>query len=200
MRVGGILLAAGQSSRIAGGHHKLLAEFNGVSLVRKSAETMLRSGLSSVVVVTGHRSTEIERVISDLPLSVIVNEHFSAGMGTSLSCGFGHDSLRTCSGALIMLADMPAVTEEHIDRLVATFRALGGRQVVRGASERQAGHPVVVPAYLFESMKELKGDEGAKAIFKGSRAAIHLVDLGPAALHDVDTVDAITSAGGSVRT
>ncbi|MDQ1194592.1 nucleotidyltransferase family protein [Agrobacterium sp. SORGH_AS 787] len=200
MRVGGILLAAGQSSRIAGGHHKLLAEFDGAPLVRKSAETMLRSGLSSVVVVTGHRSSEIEQVIGDLPLSIVFNEDFLSGMGTSLSCGFRHESLGSCAGALIMLADMPAITEEHIDRLIAAFRALEGRQLVRGASGDQAGHPVVIPAHLFERMTQLKGDEGAKAILQNAGVEIRLVDLGPAALSDVDTVDAIRSAGGSLTT
>lgn len=200
MRVGGILLAAGQSSRVTDGHHKLLAEFNGVPLVRKSAETMLRSKLSSVVAVTGHRSTEIEGAINDLPLSVVFNEDFLSGMGTSLSCGFKHESLGGCAGALIMLADMPAITDEHIDRLIATFHTLDGRRVVRGASDGKAGHPVVVPAHLFQSMKELKGDQGAKAIFQDARVEVHLINLGRAALNDVDTVDAIRSAGGSLRT
>jgi molybdenum cofactor cytidylyltransferase len=31
--VGGLLLAAGRSSQVAGGYHKLLAEFGGIPLV-----------------------------------------------------------------------------------------------------------------------------------------------------------------------
>lgn len=200
MRLGGILLAAGRSSRITSGHHKLLAEFEGVPLVRRSAETMLRSGLSSVVVVTGHRSTEIERVIDDLPLSVAFNKDFKSGMGTSLSCGFKHESLASCEGALIMLADMPAITSKHIDQLIATFRASGGLNVARGAFEGRAGHPVVIPAYLFESLKNLTGEEGAKAVLQSAGVATHCVDIGHAALNDVDTADAISLAGGSLRT
>ncbi len=199
-RIAGVLLAAGQSSRITSGHHKLLAEFDGVPLVRRSAETMLRSGLSSVLVVTGHRSTEIERVIDDLPLSVVFNDRFSSGMGTSLGCGFRHESLSGCAGALIMLADMLRITEQHIDQLIATFRVLDGREVVRGASKGRAGHPVLVPAALFERLKQLEGDEGARVILQDAGVETRLVDLGHAALIDVDTAEAISSAGGMLRT
>jgi molybdenum cofactor cytidylyltransferase len=49
-----ILLAAGKASRMGvGGPHKLLAEFAGVPLVRRSAARAVSSGADSVTVVTG---------------------------------------------------------------------------------------------------------------------------------------------------
>lgn len=198
MKVGGILLAAGRSSRMAG-HHKLLAEFDGVSLVRKSAETMLQSKLSNVVVVVGHRSSEVERALRGLPLSISHNEHFSLGMGSSLAHGFAHESLSDCAGVLVMLADMPEVTSGHIDRLLDVFGSFGGEQVVRGADGRQPGHPVVFPPFLYQRMRELDGDEGARSVLRDTTITTQLVDLGRAALNDVDTPAAVASAGGVLR-
>lgn len=49
-----ILLAAGKASRMGvGGPHKLLAEFAGVPLVRRSAERAVSSGANPGTVVTG---------------------------------------------------------------------------------------------------------------------------------------------------
>ncbi|MFF0953072.1 NTP transferase domain-containing protein [Rhizobium leguminosarum] len=48
-----VILAAGKASRMGeGGKHKLLAEFEGVPLVRRSALTALAADAASVIVVT----------------------------------------------------------------------------------------------------------------------------------------------------
>ena len=112
--VGGLLLAAGRLSRVAGGHHKLLAEFGGVPLVRKSAETVIRSNVAPVVVVTGHRCGEIEAALSGLPVIIAYNKDYAAGIGKSLAIGFQQMSFTACDGVLVMLADMPEVTADHI--------------------------------------------------------------------------------------
>jgi molybdenum cofactor cytidylyltransferase len=49
-----ILVAVGKASRMGvSGPHKLLAEFAGVPLVRRSAERAVSSGANFVTVVTG---------------------------------------------------------------------------------------------------------------------------------------------------
>ena len=55
-----ILLAAGKASRMGeSAPHKLLAEFSGVPLVRRSAKQAISSGANSVTAVTGYRQEEI---------------------------------------------------------------------------------------------------------------------------------------------
>ncbi len=198
MEIGGVLLAAGRSSRTEG-HHKLLAEFDGVPLIRKSAQTMLHSRLSNIVAVVGYRSSDVEHALRGLTLSISHCGDFSLGMGASLAHGFAHESLRCCAGVLVMLADMPEVTSDHIDRLVDFFVRSGGEQVVRGSHASHPGHPVIVPPFLYQRMRELRGDEGARSVLRNADITTQLVDLGRAALSDVDTPCAVASAGGILR-
>ncbi|WP_425327153.1 hypothetical protein [Rhizobium sullae] len=49
-----------------GGQHKLLAEFDGMPLVRRGVSIAMASGASAVIVVTGHRRAEIEASLGEL--------------------------------------------------------------------------------------------------------------------------------------
>lgn len=196
--VGGLLLAAGRSSRMPEGCHKLLAEFDGIPLVRKSAEMMLRSNLECVTVVTGHRSSEIEIALNGLPLFTAYNKHFEEGMGSSLACGFRHASLADCDGVLVMLADMPEITTAHIAKLLADFRS-GQDALVRGADGGKPGHPVIVPSAIFSQMQKLGGDHGGKEALQRREVPIRMIDIGKAALKDIDTVQDLLAAGGELR-
>ncbi|MGA1834661.1 MULTISPECIES: nucleotidyltransferase family protein [Rhizobium] len=195
--IGGLLLAAGRSSRMPEGCHKLLAEFNGVPLVRRSAETMLRSDLRSVTVVTGHRSPEIQMALNGLPVFTTYNKNFAEGMGTSLACGFRHASLASCDGVLVMLADMPEITEAHIAELLSAFRS-GQDALVRGADGEKPGHPVIVPSAIFSQMKKLDGDHGGKEALQRREVPVTMINIGKAALKDIDTVQDLLAAGGEL--
>lgn len=193
--VGGLLLAAGRSSRMPEGCHKLLAEFDRIPLVRKSAETMLRSDLGAVVVVTGHRWSEVEMALHGLPLFTTYNPNFLQGMGTSLACGFRHEFLADFGGILVMLADMPKITTAHINKLLAAFQS-SQDEIVRGSDGQTPGHPVIVPSALFSHVRKLDGDHGAKEMLQQQKASVRMIDLGNAAVKDVDTVEDLISAGG----
>jgi len=193
--VAGLMLAAGQSSRVVGGYHKLLAEFDGVPLVRKSALTLLEAGLAPVAVVTGHRSPEIVRALHNLRVTPLFNNSFRSGMGTSIACGFSNGVLEESDAVVVMLADMPMITVEHIRRLLAVFSDRECNSVVRGAHGDQPGHPVVVPKALFSSLARLSHEEGARRVIQG-HANVELVDIGIAATSDVDTREDISRAGG----
>jgi molybdenum cofactor cytidylyltransferase len=196
--VGGLLLAAGQSSRMAAGHHKLLAEFDGVPLVRRSAETMLRSKLDCVTIVTGHRSFEIEAALWGLPLFSAFNKEFVQGMGTSLACGFRNISHANLDGVLVMLADMPDITAAHINELLMAFQ-FSEAMVVRGSDRGKPGHPVIMPSELFSNMCKLDGDQGARDVLQRRLVPIRLVDIGFVPLKDVDTTDEVLAAGGRIE-
>jgi molybdenum cofactor cytidylyltransferase len=197
LRVAALLLAAGQARRMGkDGPHKLLAEFDGKPLVRRTAETLLGSETSPVVAVLGHRRQEIEAALSGLSIGFCFNADFASGMASSLVAGMSEPEVKEADGVLVMLADMPAVTSEHVNLLVRTFREAGGGVVVRSVSDGKRGNPIILPRAAYDAVLRLEGDVGARAIVEGSGLGVVDVDIGPAAHLDVDTPEAVTAAGG----
>lgn len=197
LQVGAVLLAAGQARRMGeGGPHKLLAEFQGVPLVRRSAQVLLASKAQPVVAVTGHRREDIELALRGLDVTETFNPEYAEGLGTSLAIGVSTPSLARCDGVVVMLADMPGVTTEHVNTLIAAFQEADGNAIVRASHNGKRGNPIVLPRSTFEAVREIRGDVGARAIIETSGLTIIDIDIGGAAHLDVDTPAAVTAAGG----
>jgi molybdenum cofactor cytidylyltransferase len=200
LAVGLVLLAAGKASRMGtDGPHKLLAEFSGIPLVRRSAETACASKADAVVVVTGHRAGEITDRLTGLPVHLTENADFASGMASSLIAGFSAPQLQDADGILVMLADMPGITVADLDALLAAFQSSGGKAVVRAVANGKRGNPVILPRGAFDAVLRLQGDVGARHIIETSGLAVIDVDIGPAAHLDVDTPDAVLAAGGILK-
>jgi molybdenum cofactor cytidylyltransferase len=192
-----VLLAAGTASRMGeGGKHKLLAEFDNVPLVRRSAIAALGSGASLVAVVVGHRHDEISAALSGIPVETVYNPHYRSGMATSSIAGFSASEVMSADGVLIMLADMPGLTADHLATLIQVFENSGGKAIVRATFHGKRGNPTILPQSLRVSVMELKGDIGARQIIESSGVPIIDVEIGAAASLDVDTVEDIIIAGG----
>ncbi|MFK3664147.1 NTP transferase domain-containing protein [Ochrobactrum teleogrylli] len=197
LSVGAILLCAGLARRM-GKPHKLLAEFDGVALVRRVAQMLLSSEAAPVVAVIGHRREEIEASLAGLDLSFAFNPDFETGMASSLVAGISHAAISVCDGVLIMLADMPGITQQHINTLIQAFRKAAGRVIVRATFGGRRGNPVILPRELFEAVLKLEGDIGARAIVEMAGLPIVEVEIGPAALLDIDRPEDLFKAGGSI--
>ncbi|WP_027687593.1 nucleotidyltransferase family protein [Rhizobium leguminosarum] len=198
--VAAILLAAGQARRIGeNGPHKLLAEFDNVPLVRRSAIALLASNATPVVAVTGHRQGDIEQALAGLDITTLFNPSYVTGMGSSVACGVSHPKIAECDGVLVMLADMPGIMTEHIDSMVHAFQQSGGEAIVRASFGDKPGHPVLFPHVLYHRLIKLAGDVGARELIADSKLPVVMIDIGPAALLDVDTPTAIIENGGVLR-
>lgn len=196
-----VLLAAGRSSRMGPGDedktapHKLLATFGGVPLVRRSCERALASRAGAVHAVIGHRGREIRAALAGLGLHIVENPDYDEGMAASLRSGIAEVGPHA-TGALILPADMPGLTGDHLNALIGAFERAPGRTVVRAVSGAAPGNPVILPRELFDLVMQLQGDAGARRAIEDSGAAIVNVEIGEAALLDVDTREAVIGAGG----
>ena len=195
----GLVLAAGKARRMGEGGHKLLAEFAGEPLVRRSTRVLLEGGLSQVTVVTGHRREEIETALTGLDVQRVHNPDYASGMASSLVSGLLSGTMSEADGILVMLADMPGVTPEDIARMVEAFRAEGGRAVIRAVSAGKRGNPVILPRATFAAIRKLEGDTGARAIIETCGLPVVDVEIGAAAHLDVDTPEAVLQAGGILK-
>lgn len=195
-----VVLAAGRASRMGeGGRHKLLAEFEGEPLVRRSVRQAAEARCGPVTVVTGHRSAEVAEALSGLGAQVEENPDFASGMASSLKVGLAAIEAQGLPGMMVLLADMPNVSSADIAALAQAYRKAGGKAIVRAVSDGQRGNPVVLPAATFEALKALEGDIGARPVIESAGLAVIDVEIGSAARLDVDTPEAILAAGGILR-
>lgn len=191
-----VLLAAGQSRRM-GPSNKLLADFAGQPLVRRTAERAVSCNADGVVVVLGHETEAVSAALDGLAIKTAVNADYAHGLSTSLKAGI-RALPPTASGALIMLADMPGITTGDLNRLVDAFAASGGAAIVRATHGGKRGNPVILPGVLFPEIERLEGDTGARHVVESAPVEIIDVELGAAASLDVDTPAALAAAGGAL--
>ena len=195
-----VLLAAGKASRMGeGGSHKLLAEFDSVPLVRRSALTAIASGASDIVAVTGHRRDDIEAALHGLAVEPVFNPDYASGMASSLVAGVGTRAAQKADGILIMLADMPGVTSNDLKTLMTAFREANGHAIVRAVSGGKRGNPVILPRSVLNAVMRLEGDVGARHIIETSGLPVVDIEIGEAAHLDVDTPEAVVAAGGVLK-
>lgn len=198
--IGIVLLAAGRASRMgADGPHKLLAEFSGISLVRRVAETAIAALPAQLVVVTGHRAPDIEATLTGLDLQTVYNSAFAEGMASSLVAGLSAEGMAERDGLLVLLADMPGVTTADLAALIAAFRAARGQAIARAVSNGKRGNPVILPRAVYAEILKLRGDIGARDVIETSDLPIVDVEIGAAAHLDVDTPEAVIAAGGILK-
>jgi molybdenum cofactor cytidylyltransferase len=191
-----VVLAAGQSRR-SGGVHKLKAEFDGIPLLRKTVQTAIAAGFPVPLVILGHEHEHFRQQIAEIPHSAHINYPYAEGLSTSLKCAIsalGPD----VDGAMILLADMPALTKADIRKLSEAFAKSGGEAVIRATDNGKRGNPVILPRAVFPQVMKLQGDVGAKPIIEGFDGRVIDVEIGRAASIDVDTVEAIQAAGGKL--
>ena len=192
-----VILAAGRSSRM-GGPNKLLATFDGVPLVRRSAETALASGARHVRVVVGHMRAEIGAALAGLDVSIIENPAYADGLSTSLKAGFAEAVAAGADGVLVMLADQPQLEPADLDRLIAAFAPEGRGAIVAAADGGKRRNPVLLSAGFADEIAAIAGDVGAQSVIAAHPDVLVTVEIGAAASVDVDTPEAMRAAGGAI--
>ncbi|SMX34545.1 NTP transferase domain-containing protein [Actibacterium lipolyticum] len=185
-----IMLAAGSSSRMRG-EDKLLRHVDGVPLVRRSAEVALGAKVSAVHVVLPEGNADRLGALDGLAVNTVQATDWQEGMAASLRAGMKAIS-DDAAAVIVALADMPEVTAEHINRLIAAFDPAEDREICRSeTADGTPGHPVLFSRRFFENLSDLTGDRGAKDILKQSSELVTSVPTpGQGAVVDLDTPEA----------
>jgi molybdenum cofactor cytidylyltransferase len=197
-----IILAAGSSSRMGGGRHKLLLPLHDQPVLAHVLDAVLASQARPVVLVLGHQAEQVRAHIATYTthpdLNIIDNPDYLQGMSTSMRLGiqtlqaYGYRNSRNgeIDSALVLLGDQPLITVQDIDTLIATYRTTGKR-IVAPTYEGKRGNPILFDASLFPELLEVTGDEGGRSVLERHRDKIVTVEMGnPLANIDVDTWDA----------
>jgi len=183
-KVAAIILAAGGSSRM--GRPKQLLKTDGVSFVRRTAETALASQCYRVFVVVGAQSDAVREELEGLDLTIVTNTLWHSGMGSSIRTGMQalKSDRHTYGAALFLLIDQPAVTTALINTIMGAFRK--GSDLVASEYANSFGVPALFAAAYFEALGNLPSDSGAKVLLKRHGADVTRI-LFPEGAFDIDT-------------
>ena len=173
-----LILAAGTSSRL--GEPKQLVKFKEKTLIQIAIENALEIS-SNVFVVLGEKVDLIIQEIIEYPISILVNENYKDGIGSSISCAI--PSLIDFDKTLVMLCDQPFIKSSHLRKLVD--KAEETNNIVCSYYKKDVAVPVVFPQEFYIDLFTLKEDKGAKAIIKDN--TYESVFLDDSLAFDVDT-------------
>jgi molybdenum cofactor cytidylyltransferase len=183
MKVGGIILAAGGSTRM--GDPKQLLHYRGQSLIRRAAETALKSLCDPVVVVIGNEAHKMRDELAGLDVSVIENEDWRNGMSSSIRTGMEELLKDDPDAVVLMLCDQPFVTAEILNELISShFKTT--KPIVASSYGKTLGAPALFTRDFFAELTTLTADEGARRIILKYPALVATIEFPQGAL-DIDT-------------
>ena len=180
IRIAGVLLAAGTSSRM--GKNKLFLELGGVSVLRRAARTAIAAGLDPLLVVLGHESERARVELEGIACSAVLNPDYASGMNTSLRAGI-QAVPPEASAAIVLLADMPFVTSEMIRQVAARW---SGEPLAVSLYGDVIAPPILYSCALFPELLEMTADDCRKRVVKRHRAEALEIPWPAMALADLD--------------
>jgi molybdenum cofactor cytidylyltransferase len=198
-RIAALVLAAGQSRRM-GTVNKLLIGIDGKPMVRHVVEAMRAAHLAPVVVVTGHERDRVEAALQDLPVTFVHNPAFAEGLSSSLKAGLAALPPEA-DAVLVGLGDMPRVGTADIERLLAAFNPVEGREIIVPTRNGKRGNPVLWARRFFpDMMREVAGDVGARHLIGAHPEAITEIEMaGDGVLTDIDTPQALARLAATAK-
>lgn len=191
-RVAAIVLAAGGSTRM-GGPNKLLAEIDGRPMIAHVVDAALASRAEPVIVVTGHEADRVTAALQDRPVRLAHARAWRDGLSASLRTGLKAVP-DVCDGAMICLADMPAVDGATLNRLLDAFRPVEGQAIVAPVTDDRRGNPVIWARRYFDDLMRVTGDMGGRHLLEEYAQEVCTVDMeGADVLTDLDTPEALAA-------
>lgn len=157
----GIVLAAGLSTRM--GNFKQLLPFAGQTVVQHVVD-LVKSQLDDVVVVLGHRASEVVGVLDKHRVRSVVNRNYAKGMTTSVQCGIA--AALEADGYLICLGDQPGITIEVISHVITAAKN-EKKSIVIPTYNGKRGHPVYIGKPYVDEILALPVDRGLNMVTRG---------------------------------
>jgi molybdenum cofactor cytidylyltransferase len=177
-----IVLAAGASTRF--GSPKQLVRIAGRPLLHTAVTRASEIVGGALIVVLGCGAAELAALLKHSPGSIVINQQWREGLASSIRAGVARLPL-TCSGAMLLLADQPAVTADDLRRLAGTWRKQP-HYIAAALYSGAMGVPAIFPRSLFGKLCELRGDRGARMLLRRNADRAVRVPM-PSAELDIDT-------------
>ena len=177
LRIGAVLLAAGEGRRM-GGVAKPLIRLQGVPLISRHLVALSGAGVDEVVVVTGHAREAVETQVRPFPVTVVHNEAHAQGQDGSVRLG-----LAALSGpfdaVFVMPSDQPLIGAGDLTELIGAFKKRPSGHVVVPMVDGRRGNPILLDA-----------EAQARILASGTNLACrHLTERNPELVHGFETAN-----------
>ncbi len=169
VKIAAVVLSAGFSRRM--GEFKPLLPVQGKPALLNVIEAFKEAGVAEVFVVTGYRREDLSALIENAGAKEVFNSGFADGMFSSVKAGIkavmsGADSETETAGILLHPVDTSLVGASTIK---AFFEAVSaekdkGQMFAVACFQGKKGHPLFIPAGLFDEILKHEGGRGLKEI------------------------------------
>jgi CTP:molybdopterin cytidylyltransferase MocA len=178
LRIGAVLLAAGEGRRM-GGVAKALVRLQGVPLISRLLVALSGAGVDEVAVVTGHARRAVEEAVRSFVVTLVHNEAFADGQQGSVRAGLAALA-GNFDAVMIVPVDQPLIGAGDLTELIGAFKKRSTGHVVVPVVAGQRGNPIVL-------------DERALAEVLASGANLgcrHLIERNPDLVYAYETANA----------
>jgi CTP:molybdopterin cytidylyltransferase MocA len=144
LRIGAVLLAAGEGRRM-GGVAKPLITLQGVPLISRHLIALSGAGIDEVVVVTGYAREAIEEQMRSYTVTLAHNEAHAEGQEGSVRIGLAALS-GSFDAVFVVLADQPLIGAGDLTELIGAFKKRTAGHVVIPVVQGRRGNPILLDA------------------------------------------------------
>lgn len=185
MKAGGIVLAAGASTRM--GQNKMRLQVGKESLAHRAVRVALEGGLDPVIVVLGFEAELMVAELAAHPVQTVVNPDFAGPSSTSLHTGLS--ALPADIDAIVvLLGDMPHISADMVRSLVRAAASSPAPLVVSRYGDVTAP-PLLFRPQLIPELLAWTGEGCGKAVIRAHRDEAVYLNWSPPLLADIDTPD-----------
>lgn len=178
-KVGCVLMASGLSKRF--GSNKLLAEFQGKTLIQSTLDKIKAIPFAKTVVVT--RSEEVKQLCD--AQGIHVRYHAFPNRNDAIRLGIA--DMQEMDGCLFCPCDQPLLERESMQKLVEAFERQGNG-IYRLSYEEKQGSPVLFGKEFFAELANLPEKNGGSYLIKKYPKEVTRVQAKyEAELYDIDT-------------
>ncbi len=183
MSYAGIILAAGESSRMAS--PKALLEFRGETFLDRLIRCF-EAQCSPVIVVLGHEPEVIRAgVRGAAKAEFVLNPHYEIGQFSSLQCGL-RAVPPNAEGVIFTPVDHPNIEPATVARLIESSAPIAIPQYIG-----RHGHPVLFRRAFLAEFLALAPEEQARTVMHRHAGEIQYIDVPDAGiLDDIDDPEA----------
>jgi molybdenum cofactor cytidylyltransferase len=188
LRIGAVLLAAGEGRRM-GGVAKPLIQLQGVPLITRQLVALSGAGVDEVVVVTGHARDAVEARVQSFSVTLVHNEAHSRGQQTSVRAGLAALN-GSFDGVFVLPSDQPLIGAGDLIELIGAFKKRPTGHVVVPVVDGQRGNPILLDELAHAQILASDTNLGCRHLIERQPELVHVYETtNTRFVTDLDTLE-----------